>query len=226
MKKLIYVPIIHMSADLGSIAKQVDSRGVAGFGEDFWNKHKETVSGFWDVIAEYFADLKVAGFKVFQDGMVAHAEVGRIIVEEGIKAGSKNYEIIGHLLKQGATLVQTEEFALVKEERDRLVKITQAKSTSKKLLAFLVYKLKKNRLLKKRDRFIAGQINATLHDGETGILFLGAYHDIIVNLAPDIQVQEVKEVKKIRDYQRMLLSARKDQEQFDELGKYLVLPVA
>ncbi len=226
MRKLIYVPIIHMSADLGIIAKQVDSRGMAGFGEEFWKKHQQTVSGFWDVIAEYFADLKVAGFKVFQDGMVAHAEVGQKIVEEGIKAGSKNYEIIDHLLKQGATLVQTEDFALMKEERDRLVKITQAKSTSRKLLAFLVYKLKKNRLLKKRDQFIAQQINATLHDGETGILLLGAYHDIITNLAADIQVQEVKEIKKIRDYQSMLLSVRKDQEQFDELGKYLVSPIA
>ncbi|MCG2660128.1 MAG: hypothetical protein L6437_07790 [Kiritimatiellae bacterium] len=226
MRKLIYVPVIHMSADLGSIAKQVDSRGIAGFGEEFWKKHKESVSGFWDVIAEYFADLKVAGFKVFQDGMVTHAEVGQKIVEEGIKAGSKNYEIVGHLLKQGATLVQTEEFALVKEERDRLVKITQAKSTIRKLLAFLVYKLKKNRLLKKRDRFIARQINATLHEDETGVLFLGAYHDVIANLAQDIQIQEVKEVKKVRDYQRMLLSVRKDQEKFDELGKYLVSPVA
>ena len=225
MRKLIYVPIIHMSADLGSIAKQVDKRGVAGFGEEFWKKHKETVSGLWDVIVEYFAELQVRDFKIYQDGMVAHAEVGQKIVEEGIKAGSKNYEIIDGLLKRGAILVQTEDFALVKTERDRLVKITKATSTTKKLLAFLVYKFRKNSLLKKRDRFIAKQINETLHDGETGILFLGAYHDILPNLAEDIQVVEVKEAKKVSDYQRMLLSVRRDQEEFNELARYLVSPV-
>ena len=225
MRKLIYVPIIHMSADLGSIAKQVDERGIAGFGEEFWKKHKETVSGLWDVIVEYFAELQVKDFKIYQDGMVAHAEVGQKIVEEGIKAGSKNYEIIDGLLKRGAILVQTENFALVKTERDRLVKITKATSTTKKLLAFLVYKFRKNSLLKKRDRFIAKQINETLHDGETGILFLGAYHDILPNLAEDIQVVEVKEAKKVSDYQRMLLSVRRDQEEFNELARYLVSPV-
>ena len=225
MRNLIYVPIIHMSADLGSIAKQVDKRGVAGFGEEFWKKHKETVSGFWDVIVKHFAGLQVKDFKIYQDGMVAHAEVGQKIVEEGIKAGSKNYEIIDGLLKKGAVLVQTEKFALVKEERDRLIKMTQAKSTAKKLLAFMVYKFRKNSLLKKRDRFIAKQIDNTLHDGETGILFLGAYHDILPMLDEDIQVVEVKEAKKVRDYQRMLLSVRKDQEAFEELGRYLVSPV-
>lgn len=55
MRKLIYVPIIHMNADLGTVAKAVDKRGIADFGEEFWRKHKETVSGFWDVIVNYFA---------------------------------------------------------------------------------------------------------------------------------------------------------------------------
>ena len=68
MRKLIYVPIIHMSADLGSIAKQVDKRGIAGFGEEFWKKHRETISGFWDSIVNYFSSLEVENFKIYQDG--------------------------------------------------------------------------------------------------------------------------------------------------------------
>lgn len=225
MKKLIYVPVIHMSADLGSIAKYVDKRGVAGFGEEFWKQHRETISGLWDSIFEYFSGLEVKGFKIYQDGMVADGEIGKKIVEEGIKAGSKNYEIIDDLLKKSAILVKTEDFALIKEERDRIVKITQAKTTPQKLIAYLKYKLAKNRLLKKRDNYIAKRIDETLDCGETGILFLGAYHGIIPKLAKIIQVIEVKEVRKISRYQNLLLSVRKNKLEFEELNKYLISPV-
>jgi len=225
MKKLIYVPIIHMSADLGSIANHVDKRGIAVFGEEFWKKHREAVSGFWDSIVKYFTNLEVKDFKIYQDGMVADAEVGQKIVEEGVKSGSKNYEIIDDLLKKGAVLVKTEDFALVKEERDRIVKITQSATTTQKLIAYLKYKLAKNRLLKKRDNYIAKRIDETLDCGETGILFLGAYHDIIPKLAKNIQVIEVKEARKISRYQNLLLSARKNKLEFEELNKYLISPV-
>jgi len=225
MKKLIYVPIIHMSADLGSIANHVDKRGIAVFGEEFWKKHREAVSGFWDSIVKYFTNLEVKDFKIYQDGMVADAEVGQKIVEEGVKSGSKNYEIIDDLLKKGAVLVKTEDFALVKEERDRIVKITQAATTTQKLIAYLKYKLAKNRLLKKRDNYIAKRIDETLGYGETGILFLGAYHDIIPKLAKNIQVIEVKEARKISRYQNLLLSARKNKLEFEELNKYLISSV-
>lgn len=226
MRKLIYIPVIHMSADLGSIAKQVDKRGIAGFGEEFWKKHRETISGFWDSVVKYFANLEVKDFKIYQDGMVTDGEVGQKIVEEGIKAGSKNYEIIDDLVKRGAILVQTEDFPLVKEERDRIVKITQAKTITEKLIAYLRYRLTKNRLLRKRDRFIAKAIDETLNDGETGILFIGAYHDIIPNLSKNIQIAEVKEAKKVRDYQRLLPFYLRDKKGFEELTKYLVSPVA
>ena len=91
-----------MSADLGSIANHVDKRGSAVFGEEFWKNHRETISGFWDSIVKYFTNLEVKDFKIYQDGMVADAEVGQKIVEEGVKSGSKNYEIIDDLLKKGA----------------------------------------------------------------------------------------------------------------------------
>ncbi len=225
MPKLIYVPIIHMSADLGSIANHVDKRGIAGFGEEFWTRHRETISGFWDSISNYFANLEVEDFKIYQDGLVADGQVGQKIVEEGVKSGSKNYEIIDDLVKRGAILVQTEEFSLVKEEMDRIVKITQAKATTRKLIAYLKYRLAKNRLLKKRDNYIAKRIDETLTQPEVGILFLGAYHNIIPKLAKGIRLIEVKEVEKIRGYQKSLLSFRKNKEEFARLAKYLVSAV-
>jgi len=230
MRKLIYVPIIHMSADMGSIAKQVDKRGIAGFGEEFWKRHRETISGFWNVISDYFDYIYMdvcnrKKMKIYQDGMIAEREVAQRIVEEGIKSGSKNYELVLRLLKQGAVLVKTEDFKLVKEELDRLLAITKSKSTSKKLIAFIKYRLIKNRLLNKRDEFISGRIDETLNQDETGILFLGAYHNIKKKLPKDIQIIEVKDREKVMEYQKLVPFYNKNKERFEELSRYLILPV-
>jgi len=222
MKKLIYVPIIHMSADLGSIAQQVDKRGIADLGPDMWEKHMETVKGFWDAVSHYFDSIDVSGMKIYQDGMVADGEVGQKIVEEGIKLGSKNYELVLGLLKRGAILVKTEDFKLVKEERDRLLAITQAKAITQKILSFMKYKLVKNRLLNKRDKFIAKSIKETLKDNEIGILFIGAYHNIKKRLPKEIQIKQTKDATRAREYQRLLPFYNKNKERFEELGRYLV----
>ena len=50
MKALIYVPIIHTSADLGSLAKDLNRIGIADLGEELWKEHIKTVEGFWDVV--------------------------------------------------------------------------------------------------------------------------------------------------------------------------------
>jgi len=162
MKTLIYVPIIHTSADLGSLASDVAKRGAARLGEKVWQRHKETVKGFWDSIDRYFDTLEVSNFKIYQDGMVADGAMGQKILEEGLKGGSKNYEIISKLIQRGAILVKTEDFALVKKERDLLLKMTAARGLTEKLSSYLKYRLAKNKLLRERDRFIANRINETL----------------------------------------------------------------
>ena len=226
MKSLIYVPIIHMSADLGSIAKHVDKRGIAGFGEEFWKRHRETISGFWDAISHYFGSVDVSGMKIYQDGMVAEGEVAQKIVEEALKSGSKNYELVLSLLKRGAILVKTEDFNLVKEERDRLVAIAQMKSTTRKLIAFMKYKFVKGGLLNKRDKFIVRRIDETLNHGETGIIFIGAYHNVKKRLPESIYIKEIKDTQKIKEYQRLLPFYNKHKEQFEELSRYLVSPIS
>ena len=86
MRTLIYVPIIHTSADLGSLAKEVAKRGIADLGEEIWKEHRRTVDGFWDALIDYFESIDVSGIKIYQDGMVAEDEIGQKIVEEGLKA--------------------------------------------------------------------------------------------------------------------------------------------
>jgi len=225
MRTLMYVPIIHTSADLGSMANDITKRGIANLGEEIWTKHRRTVEDFWDAISDYFDSIEVKGMKIYQDGMVGEDKIGKKIVEDTAKAGSKNYQLVSRLLERGAVLVKTEDFKLVKQEYDRLLAITQAKSILRKVMAFLKYKLVKTILLNKRDAFIAKRIDETLRSGEKGILFIGAFHKIKGRLPKNIQVREIKDTDKIRRYQRLLPFHNKYRTQFDELGKYIISEV-
>lgn len=44
-------------------------------------------------------------------------------------------------------------------------------------------------------------------------------------LDKDIQIKEIKEIEKIRDYQKAFLYSRKDKERFEALSRYLVSPI-
>jgi hypothetical protein len=225
MRELILVPIIHVSADLGSLAKDVNKVGLVSFGEDILKEHGVTVEKFWGVISGYFNSIDVSGMKIYQDGMFADGEMAERIVEDGVKSGSRNCELIASLLKRGAVLLRTEDFNLVKEERDILVALTQAKSIIRTLIALIKYKFVKNGLLKKRDEFIAKMIGRTLCHGERGILFIGAYHNIKSKLPEDIEVIEMKDTRKVREYQQLLPYCVKNRIRFEELGRYLIEPV-
>jgi len=225
VRKLYLVPIIHMSADMGSLASALEEGAAAGLGQELWQKHKEIVSGFWDSIARFFDSLDVHAFKVYQDGLVADGVDGLKIVKEGISQGSKNYEIIGKLLERGAVLVKTDDLALVKQERAYIAKIARSKSLKEKEVAALRYKLAQSKLLRQRDDFIAKKIKETLGEGEAGILFIGAIHDILSRLPDDISVNQIKDIAKVREYYRTLGSAKEHSPRFHQLAGYLVSPV-
>lgn len=222
MRTLLYVPIIHTSADLGSLAEDVERRGLEKFGEDMWQDHLRTIDGLWDALFLYFDSIHVSGAKIFQDGMIADGEVGLNIIQEGEKAGSKNHRLVSKLLQRGAILMKTEDFTLVKKERDRLLKIIRVKTTTEKLFGLFLYKLTKKTLLRQRDEYIAQRINQALNEGETGILFIGAYHQIKPRLPRDIKIKEIKETRKIKDYQSLLPFYHKNRKRFEDLSGYLI----
>jgi hypothetical protein len=226
MRRLYLVPIIHMSADMGSIASALDKGAADTLGPELLQRHRDTVSGFWDSLERFFTSLGVRDFKVYQDGLVADGEEGLKIVKEGINQGSKNYQLVGELLKRGAVLTKTEDLPLVKREYGYLTKIAYSKSLKEREVAALRYRLAQSRLLRQRDSYIAQRINTTLREEETGILFIGANHDIIPRLAKDISVAQVKEVAIIREYHKILRSRRRADSYFQELTEYLVSPVS
>jgi hypothetical protein len=226
MRSLYVIPIIHMSADMGSIAPALDDRGATKLTTELWQRHKEIVSVFWDSIGRFFDSLNVNGFKVYQDGLVADGAEGLRIVRESISQGSKNYKIVGRLLERGAVLVKTENLSLVKQEYGYIIKMTHFSSVKEREVASFRYKLIRSKLLKQRDEFIAGRINETLAEGETGILFIGAYHDVMHRLAPDIRVGQVKEVARVKEYHRALINTKRYDQYLQELGEYLTSPVS
>ena len=222
MRTLIYVPIIHTSADLGSLAAEVNRKGLENFGENMWRDHLNTIDGFWDALFAYFDSINVSGVKIFQDGMIVDGDIGLNIIQEGEKAGSKNHQLVAKLLQRGAILMKTEDFSLVKKERDRLVKMIRTKTTAAKILALIVYKLTKKTLLKQRDEYIAQRIDQALKEGETGILFIGAYHYVQPRLPSDIKIKEIKETQKVREYQSLLPFYHKNKKRFEDLSEYLI----
>jgi len=225
MRKLYVVPIIHSSADLGTLAAAIDKTGRDRLGEGFWQGHKAVVAGFWSSMANFFASLTVTGFQLYQDGLIANGEMGMKIVEHGVKEGSKNYEIIAQLLTKGARLVKTEDFSLLKREYGLISRIAQSKSKVGRIAASLRYRIAAKKLLRARDKFIAETISQTLREGQTGILFIGAYHDVIPLLPDDIDVKEVKETEKVREYQASLIDLRPNGRRLERLREYLISPV-
>jgi hypothetical protein len=226
MRTLIYVPIIHGGADLGSLSNEIAKRGMAALGKEVWARHQETIAGFWRVVWEYCDGIRAMGVKIYQDGMVADGPLGRKIVEDTAAAGSLNYRLVLSLLDRGACLVKTEELDLVKREYDGLVAMTRARTMASRLLAVARYKLIKSVLLRRRDTFIAKRIDETLESAETGILFIGALHLVAGRLAPDIRVEEIKDAKRVRDYQKLLPCHSRHRQKLEELAEYLIGRVA
>ncbi len=225
MRTLIYVPIIHSSADMGSLGKELKNKSVSELGENKWQKHTDTVNGYWVAIESFFEniDIYIKGIKIYQDGMFVDGEIAMKIIGEGIKSGSKNSEIVSKLIDRGAILIKTEDFKMVKDEYDGLQSILKSKTNIKKLFLLLRYKISKPIFLIRRDKFIAGRIAETLGRNETGILFIGAYHNIMKRLPKDITVIELKEIAKIRKYQRAIQSDSKIKtHQLERLIQYMV----
>jgi len=222
MRTLIYVPILHGGADLGSLSRHVAEGGIAALGKEVWARHQETIAGFWRAVREYCDGIRAMGVKIYQDGMVADGPLARRIVEDTAAVGSLNYQLVLSLLDRGACLVKTEELDLVKREYDGLVAMTRARTMASRLLAAARYKLIKSILLRRRDAFIAERIDETLDSGETGILFIGALHKVAERLAPDIEIKEIKDAKRVRDYQRLLPCHSRHRQKLEELAEYLI----
>lgn len=210
MRHLLYIPIIHDEADLGSSGPDLAHSSAALAGERRWAMHQETVRRFWESVEEYLRRFDPGKMRIYQDGLAIGGAAGRGIVEESARRGSRNYQLVLDLLNDGAQLQATEHAALLLQEHANL-RARERRVPSPD---------QGEHLLKERDNYIADVISFALQQEELGVLFIGAGHDVLGRLPADIRVQTVKDPDKLRIYIHELLLGR-DSRKLKSLAQYL-----
>jgi len=223
VRRLLYVPIIHDEADMGSAGATLARQSAAVAGKKRWEMHTVAVRRFWESIASCLNGLDANLVQVYQDGMAADGETGRRVMEKAAERGSSNYQLIRDLARRGAELRKTEDPALLLQEHESIRTAVQQNPTTQDQQTAEPRQLQRDRLLEQRDEFIAATINATLKEGELGVLFLGAYHNVVSRLARDIRVQAIKDPELVRAYFAELLAGHDDRK-LEELASRLAAP--
>ena len=189
MRKVIYVPVIHTEADMGSVAEPLKKEYIQRYGLKKWNEHIDTIHRMWLGIRRkmFASELDYKNTKVYQDGLpVCDKELA--IASDLAEAGNENYKIILELIKRGAKLLGTEYPGLLLEEYNYIKDLAKIDNLEEKEKAIKEYEKKARDILERRDQYIADRIAKTLKDGETGILFIGMRHQVDEKLPEDIEV--------------------------------------
>ena len=220
MRQLLYIPVIHSEVDLGAPGAALAQRNgpLAGAA------HKETVARFWATLGEYLLSLDACKMAVYQDGLPVEGAMGRRIVQQASQKGSENYQLVLKLLERGADLRKTEDPALLVQEYENIVAALGRGPGGQETYSAEDYASERDRLTRQRDEFIAGAIATTLKEGESGVLFIGAYHSVVPLLPDDIVVITLKDPITVRAYMEEVVPGEDDR-RLEELRRSLTLPV-
>jgi hypothetical protein len=191
IRKLIVIRIIHTPADMGSMKDGLEKEGVSKIGRQRWEENQRKIEKFWDEaeIEVLSLDVDKSKIRIYQDGLPVAGEIGERIVRETAERGSRNYDIIAKLMDLGAKIEATESTELLRQEYGLIKGFVEAKSHEERAAAEERYNQAKDELMEKRDSFIAKAIGSTLKEGEIGLLFIGAYHNVAPKLDKDIEVK-------------------------------------
>jgi hypothetical protein len=190
MRKLFVIRIVHTPLDMGSMKEGLEKDGVSRIGKERWEENQQRIERFWDEVNDEIdrLGLDVEKLRIFQDGLPVAGELGERIVRETAQKGSKNYMIINRLMDKGAKLEATEDPKLLMQEYSHIKALLEAKTEKERVDAAASYDQVKDRLMEDRDDFIAGSISSSLKEGETGLLFIGASHNVVPRVAKDVEV--------------------------------------
>jgi len=193
MRRLILIKIIHTSTDMGSMGEGLVKEGMAKIGREKWLENQKKIEKFWDDLEKEIDGLGLdySKTRIYQDGLPCGGELGLRIVRETADKGSKNYRIVRKLIERGAAIEATESLELLRKEYEHIKALITAKTPEDKADAARRYDLIKDELMQERDAYIAKAIDISLKDDETGVLFIGASHNIIPGLAKDIEVKSL-----------------------------------
>src|SRR5713101_6131843 len=104
-RKLLYIPIIHSSADMGSLSESLKKQYLSRYGARKWQDHVRELEGFWDLVTRRVLSLppNFRRVRIYQDGLPS---CGREldIARAAAATGSKNHRLLLHLVSRGAIL--------------------------------------------------------------------------------------------------------------------------
>lgn len=188
-RRLIWVPIIHTQADLGSLSEAIRRLHHRAFGKGTWDRRLRTVAEMWRQIKNDLAALNLDYHQVrlYQDGLPCCGHE-LDIVRDLAKADSPNHQLLLDLMEKGAKLMGTESPDLLLEEYELARQVLTSAEAGKKRQSARRQQELSQLLLERRDRFIADQISNTLQVNETGLVFLGMLHHLEGRLPPDVAV--------------------------------------
>jgi len=191
MRKLIVIRIVHAPTDMGSASAGLEKAGISTLGRVRWQENQKKIESFWRELEKEVEGLglDVEKLRIYQDGLPCAGALGERIVRETAAKGSKNYQIVQKLMDRGAKIEATESADLLRQEYGYIKALLEAKTDEERRMAEERYNQVKDKLLEERDLFIARAIDATLKDGETGLLFIGASHSVLPKVAGDIEVK-------------------------------------
>jgi hypothetical protein len=193
MRKLILIRIVHTSSDMGSMSEGLVKEGMAKIGREKWLDNQRKIEKFWDDLEKEIDGfgLDYSKTRIYQDGLPCGGDLGLRIVGETADKGSKNYQIVRKLIERGAVIEATESPELLRKEYEHIKALITAKTPEDKADAAHRYDEIKDELMQERDSYIAKAIDISLKDDETGMLFIGAFHNVIPELAKDIEVKSL-----------------------------------
>lgn len=191
-KKLLLIPIIHSEKEMGSLRSDISEIIDEKFGKEKRDEHRKQVALFWENLRILIEDIlsRTQGMviKIYQDGIPIGGSVGAKLIAMGAKDGIPNHRIILSIIERGGILEKTENPVLLKEEYEIIKSIIAAKTGPARESLSEKYKQRLYDLTIERDCYIAKRIAESLHDGELGIIFIGATHDVVKYLPPDIDL--------------------------------------
>lgn len=190
MRRLIYVPIVHTLADMGSESEALKQEHLRRFGIEGWERSRRVVDDVWEGIRAklLIRNLPWERVKIYQDGLpVSGKELD--IAREVAAQGSKNYQIVLDLVDKGARLMGTESPELLMQEYAHVKRVAEAQTDAELEEAKRSYAAESAEILKSRDAFIVQRIAETLEEGEVALLFLGMLHEVDRLLPEGIQVE-------------------------------------
>jgi len=189
MRQLIYIPVVHTDADMGSLLPAAKREFLKKYSESDWQKKRQAVQEFWEGLHQRIGDLHLDYSKayIYQDGLPVCGKELQIVTQLA-KQGSPNHTLVLWLTDRGANLVGTESPELLLEEYRLVQRIFSASKGQEREAAAAAYTKRAPELLAQRDDYIRRQIDATLPTGCVGLLFIGLTHHVDEGLPSDIHV--------------------------------------